>query len=179
MAPLEGYPNSASPTLKDHEHPARAIDEAGFATIWLRDVLFYDPSFGDAGQMLDPFVYLGFLAAVTRNIALGTAGIVAPLRDSMHLAKQVASADVLTNGRLLLGLASGDRPAEYPALNIDFDSRASRYQEAFEVVRCLTETDFPRIATQHSGRLDGGLNLLPRASGSRHVMDCDDRHEFR
>lgn len=150
LTPLEGYPASHRPTLREHEQRARAVDQAGFAAIWLRDVLFYDPSFGDTGQMLDPFVYLGFLSAVTKNVALGTAGIVSPLRDSMHIAKLAASADVLSNGRLLLGMASGDRPVEYPALNVDFDSRASRYQESFEVVRRLTEVDFPRIETEHT-----------------------------
>ncbi|WP_370453607.1 LLM class flavin-dependent oxidoreductase [Paracoccus sp. JM45] len=47
----------------------------------------HDPSFGDAGQVFDPFPYLGFLAGRTRHIALGTVGIVLPLRDPILLAK--------------------------------------------------------------------------------------------
>lgn len=164
LTPLEGYPTRPRPTLQEHEQRARSVDQAGFAAIWLRDVLFYDPGFGDTGQMLDPFVYLGFLAAVTTNVALGTAGIVSPLRESMHIAKQAASVDVLSNGRLLLGMASGDRPVEYPALNVDYDSRASRFQESFDVVRRLTEVDFPHLETRHSGRLDGTLDMLPKAA---------------
>ena len=58
IMPLEGYPNSPFPTLQDHQRLARIADEAGFASLWMRDVPFYDPSFGDTGQMIDPFVYL-------------------------------------------------------------------------------------------------------------------------
>jgi luciferase-type oxidoreductase len=132
IAPLEAYPNTPGPTLADHEKMAQYVDEAGFSSIWLRDVPFYDPSFGDVGQAIDPMVYAGFLAAITRQIGIGTAGIVLPLRDPLIVAKQAASVDVLLKGRFMLGLASGDRPAEYPAFGSDFDTRAERYREAFE-----------------------------------------------
>ena len=49
---------------------AKRTEEAGFASIWLRDVPFYDPNFGDAAQMLDPFVYAGYMASVTDNTIL-------------------------------------------------------------------------------------------------------------
>lgn len=70
--------------------------------------------------MLDPFVYIGFLADQTKRIALGIASIILPLRHPAHVAKAAASADVLSGGRLILGVASGDRPEEYPALNVPF-----------------------------------------------------------
>jgi hypothetical protein len=63
IMPLEGYPDSPFPTLANHQTMARMADEAGFSTLWLRDVPFYDPNFGDTGQVLDPMVYMGFLAA--------------------------------------------------------------------------------------------------------------------
>ena len=105
IAPLEGYPDGPSPTLANHAAMARLADDVGIAALWLRDVPFYDPSFGDVGQILDPMVYAGWLAATTRNIALGTAGIVAPIRDPVIVAKQASSADQLLGGRFLLGLA--------------------------------------------------------------------------
>ena len=108
IAPLESYPNSPGPTLQDHAHMAQKVDEAGFSAIWLRDVPFYDPNFGDVGQILDPLVYAGFLAAVTQDIAIGTAGIVLPLRDPLIVAKQAASVDQLLGGRFIMGLATGD-----------------------------------------------------------------------
>ncbi|WP_200844875.1 MULTISPECIES: LLM class flavin-dependent oxidoreductase [unclassified Novosphingobium] len=95
IMPMEGYPDSPFPTMRDHAAMARRADEAGFAALWMHDVPFYDPSFGDTGQVFDPFVYLGFLAAHTQRITLGTAGIVLPLRDPLIVAKQAASVDVL------------------------------------------------------------------------------------
>lgn len=54
IAPLEGYPDSAAPTMKDHLALAIQADKAGFAALWLRDVPLLDPGFGDAGQVFDP-----------------------------------------------------------------------------------------------------------------------------
>jgi luciferase-type oxidoreductase len=128
IAPLESYPDSPGPTLEDHAVMARKVDDAGFAALWLRDVPFYDPQFGDVGQILDPLVYAGYLAAVTQRITIGTAGIVLPLRDPLIVAKQAASIDQLLGGRFILGLATGDRPVEYPAFGLDFENRAERFR---------------------------------------------------
>jgi luciferase-type oxidoreductase len=167
IMPLEGYPDSAFPTLADHTRLARWADDTGFAALWMRDVPFYDPMFGDTGQMLDPMVYMGYLAAHTRQIALGTAGIVLPLREPIILAKQAVSVDQLSGGRLLLGLSSGDRAAEYPAFGADFDNRGERFREAVGLLKTLTQEDFPRAETQHYGTLDGSLDLIPKPFGKR------------
>src|ERR1700755_2873489 len=90
IAPLEGYPDSPGPSLADHAAMAQKADKMGMAALWLRDVPLYDQDFGDVGQILDPMVYAGWLAAVTRDIAIGTAGIVAPLRHPLLVAKQAA-----------------------------------------------------------------------------------------
>jgi hypothetical protein len=57
IAPLKGYPDSPGPTLENHVDIVRKADEIGIAALWLRDVPFYDPSFGDVGQIMDPMVY--------------------------------------------------------------------------------------------------------------------------
>ena len=66
-----------------------------------------DPSFGDIGQVYDPWVYLGWIAAQTRTIALATGSIILPLRHPLHTAKASASIDQLSGGRFVLGVASG------------------------------------------------------------------------
>jgi luciferase-type oxidoreductase len=170
IAPLEGYPDSPAPTMCDHLAMARKADDAGFSALWLRDVPFYDPSFGDVGQVFDPVVYAGFLAAVTSRIAIGTAGIVMPLRDPLAIAKQATSLDHLTDNRFLLGLSTGDRPIEYPAFGADFDNRADRFRDAYALIRAATERDYPRYASEHYGRLDGGLDLVPKPVGLRLPM---------
>ncbi|RKF21784.1 LLM class oxidoreductase [Altericroceibacterium spongiae] len=167
ITPLEAYPDSPFPTLKDHRRIAQQAEEAGFASIWLRDVPFYDPNFGDAAQMLDPFVYAGYLAAATETITLGTIGIVLPLREPVSVAKQALSVDRLTGGRFVLGLSTGDRPVEYPAFNVDFDDRGARYREAMELIRTLESEAFPRKTTQRFGTLSGNLDLYPKPVNGR------------
>ncbi|WP_226553819.1 TIGR03571 family LLM class oxidoreductase [Celeribacter naphthalenivorans] len=162
ITPLEAYPDSPFPTLKDHQQIAKQAEDAGFASIWVRDVPFYDPNFGDAAQMLDPFVYAGYLAAVTERITIGTTGIVLPLREPVSVAKQALSVDRLTEGRFILGLSTGDRPVEYPAFNIDFEDRGERYREAAEVIRTLSETRFPKAETLRFGTFSGNLDMHPK-----------------
>ncbi|RKE36350.1 luciferase-type oxidoreductase [Paraburkholderia sp. BL23I1N1] len=167
VAPLEGYPHGPAPTLANHAAMVRLVDDVGISALWLRDVPFYDPQSGDVAQILDHMVYAGWLAAVTRNIAIGTARIVAPLRDPLIVAKQTASADQLFGGRFLLGLASGDRSAEYPAFGIGFHTRAERYREALDIIRTVTEQPFPLHESRRYGRLDGSLDLVPKPAASR------------
>ncbi|NVZ24664.1 TIGR03571 family LLM class oxidoreductase [Pseudomonas gingeri] len=167
IAPLEGYPDSPAPTLANHAAMARLADDVGIAALWLRDVPFFDPTFGDVGQILDPMVYAGWLSAVTRNIAIGTAGIVAPLRDPLIVAKQAASVDQLLGGRLLLGLSSGDRPAEYPAFGQTFNQRAARFREALQIIHTVSEQSFPSYRSQYHGNMDGNLDLIPKPAIQR------------
>ncbi|MEM6990184.1 MAG: LLM class oxidoreductase [Myxococcota bacterium] len=160
VVPLENYASSRVPTMHDHIARARLADSLGFSALWLRDVPFNVPSFGDAGQLFDPFVYLGVLAAQTHRIALGVASIVLPLRHPAHVAKAAASADVLSAGRLILGVASGDRPAEYPALNLPFDDRGERFRESFAYIERMRETT-PTFQSAY-GSPGSGLDMLPK-----------------
>ncbi|MGU7776166.1 LLM class oxidoreductase [Burkholderia sp. MR1-5-21] len=164
ILPLEGYPDTPVPTMKDHAALTRLADELGFAALWARDVPTYDPQFGDVGQIFDPFTYLGFLAANTSRIALGTGSAVITLRHPLLLAKQAASIDRLTDGRLLLGVASGDRAVEYPAFGLehDFELRGDRFREAFELLRVATEQDFPVGAFARFGTLTGRVDTIPK-----------------
>ncbi|WP_176500799.1 LLM class oxidoreductase [Sphingomonas sp. HMP9] len=162
VAPLEPYAGLPWPTLDSHAEAVRLVDKTDFAAIWLRDVPFYDPGFGDTGQVVDPMVYAGWLAASTRRIAIGTAGIVSPLRDPLIVAKQATSIDRLSNGRFILGLATGDRPSEFAAFGSDIGNRVERYRDALGVIRAATEQSFPQHLSRFYGALDGGLDMLPK-----------------
>jgi luciferase-type oxidoreductase len=167
IAPLEGYPTAPWPTLAGHEEMVALVDTAGFAAIWLRDVPFYDPGFGDVGQIIDPMVYAGWLAGKTRNVAIGTAGIVLPLRDPFAVAKQATSIDQLSGGRFLLGLSTGDRPSEFKAFGRDIDTRAERYRDALAIIKASTEQAFATHRSTQHGELDGSLDLIPKPVGPR------------
>jgi luciferase-type oxidoreductase len=136
------------------------VDRSGFAAVWMRDVPVFDPnSFGDAGSVYDPFVNLGFLAGMTRNIALGTAAVVLPLRHPMMVAKSAASVDVLSGGRLILGVASGDRPVEYPLLGLDFESRGHAFRDSVNYLRAAWKSNGLPIGKDG---IEPSLDLLPK-----------------
>ncbi|MEM7598287.1 MAG: LLM class oxidoreductase [Pseudomonadota bacterium] len=165
VTPLEAHGNSPTPTLERHIERAQLADDLGFSSLWLRDVPFNVPSFGDAGQTFDPFVYLGLLAGATKQIGLGVASVILPLRHPAHVAKSAASVDVLSGGRLLLGVASGDRPEEYPAMNMDFDSRGERFRDSVSYIRAMADA-YPRAQTEQ-GVLTGAADMLPKPVGGR------------
>lgn len=168
VVPLENYANSAVPTMQQQIERIQLADQLGFAAVWLRDVPYNVPSFGDAGHIYDPFVLLGVLAAQTKHIALGVASIVLPLRHPAHIAKAAASVDVLSNGRLLLGIASGDRPEEYPALNLNFEDRGARFRESYHYIQnsWQTKAEF----TNYYGSPSAGIDLLPKPKNGQFPM---------
>jgi luciferase-type oxidoreductase len=92
--PIEAFKGD-QPTMRNQEYLARRAEELGFAALWYRDVPLRDPNFGDIGQVYDPWVYLGWIAAQTRTIALATGSIILPVRHPLHTAKAAASIDQL------------------------------------------------------------------------------------
>lgn len=160
VVPIENYVDGPVPTMCRQVDRIQLAEKLGFSAVWLRDVPFNVPSFGDAGQVYDPFVFLGTLAGATEEIALGMASIILPLRHPAHVAKAAATADVLSKGRLILGVASGDRPAEYPALNIPFEDRGLRFRESFNYIRQMA-TSRPEFENEF-GNPGQGMDMLPK-----------------
>jgi luciferase-type oxidoreductase len=161
--PIEAFKGDTPLMLNQYKLAQRA-EELGFSTLWFRDVPLRDPSFGDVGQVFDPWVYLGFIAAHTSAIALGTASIALPLRHPLHTAKAAASVDRLSNGRLLLGVASGDRPVEFPAFDVDPDRRGEVFRENLDVMRRAQRTSFEPL--QWSGGLLANADFVPKPTTS-------------
>lgn len=137
--PLRFYQGD-SEVLRGQARLVREIDRQGFAGVWVRDVPLYDPTFGDAGQVFDPFTYLAFLAAHTERIALATDSAIFSLRHPIDLAKAAASVDQLSGGRLVMGIASGDRPGEFPAYGLEHSQRGERFAQAVSDFRQLLQT---------------------------------------
>ncbi|MBI5279694.1 MAG: LLM class oxidoreductase [Burkholderiales bacterium] len=159
MLPIEAFAGD-EPRMTRQVELAQYAEAHGFDALWLRDVPLRDPTFGDVGQVFDTFVYLGYLAAHTRTIALGTAAIVLPHRHPLHTAKAVASADQLSGGRLLLGVASGDRPVEFPAFGVDITRRAEIFREHLDAMRTAWGRHYPLLAGSF-GRL-ANADLVPK-----------------
>jgi luciferase-type oxidoreductase len=161
--PIEAFKGD-EPSMQGQERLAQRAQALGYAALWVRDVPLRDPSFGDLGQIHDPWVYLGWIAAHTQTIALATGSIVLPLRHPLHVAKAAASVDQLSGGRLVLGVASGDRPVEFPAFAVDIEQRAVLFRDSFEVIHHVLEREYPMLNST-AGVLTGNADLVPKPLG--------------
>jgi len=141
------------PDMQRHADLAKLVDQLGFRALWVRDVPVYDPSFGDAAQVFEVFTYLGCLAGITQDILLGTAAVVLPIREPLLTLKAAATVQQLSGNRLLMGVASGDRPVEYPLFGRDFPGRGANFRNQVDLLRDHARAHLPE-------RLD----LLPRPS---------------
>ena len=159
--PIEAFQGDR-PTMNGQEALAKRAEALGLATLWFRDVPLRVPCFGDVGQVFETFTYLSWIAAHTRDIALATGAVVLPLRHPLLTAKQAASVDRLSNGRLVMGVASGDRPEEFPAFGQSLNDRGDAFRENLAVMRTALEVDFPRLASDRYGTLDGSVDLVPK-----------------
>ncbi|MDR6688663.1 luciferase-type oxidoreductase [Arthrobacter sp. 1088] len=164
ISPLEGF-DGPVPGMDNHVGLIQQAERAGFSTVWVRDVPLLDPSFGDTGQVFDTWSYLGYLAAKTETISLGTSSVVLPLRHPLDTAKAASSIDHLSGGRLLLGVATGDRAVEFPAYGVEHESRGERFRESLSVIRQVTENRFPNLDSS-LGTMRG-TDLLPKPTHGR------------
>ncbi|MGH8012422.1 MAG: LLM class F420-dependent oxidoreductase [Candidatus Binataceae bacterium] len=85
----------------------------------------------------DPLLPLAFAAALTSGIRLATGVVILPQRNPLYLAKEIATLDVLSNGRVILGIGSGWLKEEFDALGLDFHTRGARTDEAIVAMRAL------------------------------------------
>lgn len=143
---------------------ARAAEDAGFAALYARDIPLRVPSFGDVGQVYDPWIFLTHMAAHTSRIALGTAGIVLPVRHPLHTAKSAASLDRLSGGRFLLGLASGDRPEEFRAFGVEQGERGEYFREHLKVLTHALTTEMRGI--RWSGGWMHSADVVPKPTAA-------------
>lgn len=143
---------------------AKRAEELNFASLFVRDVPLRDPNFGDVGQIYDPFTYLGYVAANTEKIALGTGSIILTLRHPLHVAKAAASVDRLSGERLILGVATGDRPIEFPAFSVNPEDRSELFREAISVMKKAWKEHFPVIDSLRVHMTNGDLLPKPKLS---------------
>ncbi|HEY7655066.1 MAG TPA: TIGR03619 family F420-dependent LLM class oxidoreductase [Methylomirabilota bacterium] len=135
---------------------AARAEEVGLDSVWVTDhvVVPRDVSLIYRDDMLDPLAVLPWLAGVTERIALGTSVIVLPYRSPLPVAKLLASVDVLSGGRLIVGVAVGWLEGEFEALGVPFRERGRRTDEAIELFRAVWTQEYPEIKTA-SHRLTG------------------------
>src|SRR5258707_1444073 len=130
------HPHPASEPYPHREVHARvtteiqAADRLGYDTAWVAEHHFSN----QYGIMPDVFTYMGYLAAQTSRIRLGTAVVTVPLYDPIRVVENMAFVDILSGGRIVLGLGSGYRPYEFEGFGRDFDSRRDIQEEAIDLI---------------------------------------------
>ena len=127
---------------------AQAAEDMGYAYIEVPDHVFgvkardgWVPLYNERDPFHETFVTLGFLAAVTKSIRLSTGILISPQRQTGVIAKQAAEVDLLSGGRLRLGIGVGWNHVEYEALGMDWKTRGARQGEQVQVLRRLWTED--------------------------------------
>ena len=113
-------------------------EELGFDSVWTTDHVLMPASMPDPyGNLVESLIALSLAAALTRQVQLGTSIIVTPQREPVLLAKQLASIDAISGGRLILGAGVGWLEQEFAYLNADYKNRGSRFNEGISLARAL------------------------------------------
>ncbi len=153
---------------------AQALEAAGFDSLWVSDHILQPRSIESAYPFsadgratwstevayLDAVVALGVLAALTERVELGSAILVLPLRQPLVLAKQLATVDVLSGGRLSLGIGTGWLAEEFEALGVDFRARGRITDDWIALLRS-SWTGFPEAFHSDRYTLRADMVALP------------------
>ena len=121
----------------------------------------WEGSYTAESMFHEPFVLFGYLAGVTTTLELVTAVLILSQRQTALVAKQAAEVDLLTGGRLRLGVGVGWNHVEYEALNQDFSNRGSRYTEQIELLREFWTKDTVGFDGRYHKVDHAGINPQP------------------
>jgi probable F420-dependent oxidoreductase len=149
---------------------AQAIESMGYTHILAFDSVVganpnrpggWDSQYTYQHAFHEPFVLFGFCAGVTRRIELVTGIVILPQRQTALVAKQAAAVDVLSGGRLRLGIGVGWNTVEFEALGENFKNRGKRVEEQLEVMRLLWTKELVTYEGQWHRVPDAGIRPLP------------------
>ena len=140
---------------------ARAADDLGFRAIWTSDHLLAPGTLPQFSRVFEPLTVLSYLAATTSRVLLGTSVIVLPMRSPFVVAKQAATLDLLSGGRLVLGIGVGSYPEEYANVHADFHTRGARMDEMIALFRHLWSGNRGPFQGRYYAFTDGVFEPLP------------------
>jgi alkanesulfonate monooxygenase SsuD/methylene tetrahydromethanopterin reductase-like flavin-dependent oxidoreductase (luciferase family) len=162
-------------------HLAITAEKCGFESLWTVEHVVIPKGYqtpypyskdgkipgGEDVAIPDPLLPLGFVAALTKKIKLATGVMILPQRHPLYVAKELATLDLLSGGRTILGIGSGWLKEEFDALGLDFHARGARTDEAIKSMRFTNPVQKNGVpvhicghspaAAKHAGRLGDGF----------------------
>jgi probable F420-dependent oxidoreductase len=143
---------------------AEAAEELGFHSVWATEHIIVGPEGVDPyGRVYDPLVTLGWIAGWTERVALGTSIVLVPLHHPIRLAKEAATLQELSGGRLLLGVGMGWHEDEFRFMGIPFRGRGRRADESLRLMTALWRGE-SSFAGEHWSFDDATFAPLPDAT---------------
>ncbi len=145
-------------------------EQAGFDSIWVGDHLLYRYASGETRGPWEAWTTLAGLAEATERVALGPLVAASAFHAPLMLAKQAATVDEISGGRLVLGLGAGWNPVEFNALGAPFDHRISRFEEWFTIVRTLLRDGFIDFEGEFFTAREAELLPTPARPGGPEIL---------
>jgi probable F420-dependent oxidoreductase len=140
---------------------ARHAEELGFADVWVSDHIVHPAEQSYPSPfLLDPFATLTWAAAVTDRVRVGTSVLVVPQHNPVWLANHLATVDVMSGGRLIVGAGIGWSEREYEALGQGFHDRGKRFDEILDLLRAAWRDDPVSFSSEHYELRD--IRFLPK-----------------
>ena len=165
-----GWPGHPAATARTLAEVARAAEDAGFTSLWVMDHFIQIPQVGREWEdMLESHTTLGYLAGVTRRIRLGTLVTGITYRNIAHLAKIVATLDVLSGGRAMCGIGAAWFEREHRLYGWEFPPLAERFarlEDALELLPLMWGPGLAAVRRPHRHGERG--DLLPAAAAGAH-----------
>jgi probable F420-dependent oxidoreductase len=141
-------------------------EDLGFADVWVSEhvILPKDAPYPPSPAFYEPILTLTWAAAATRRIRLGTSVIVLPMHHPVPVAKQVATLQCLSGGRVIFGIGVGWLEAEFAALGVPFRERGRRTDESIALMRALWSEDPVSFQTKYIAATIADMRMQPRPS---------------
>ena len=156
-----------------HEDPANRIltaattaEDLGYSTVWVADHVVFPSQipggyvFNPEDPFLDPLTVLAALAYKTSRIKLGTAVLILPYRHPLAVAKALATIDVLSGGRLVVGVGAGWLEQEFTALGTSIKERGARTDETMDIFKAVWTQKTPQFSGKHFQFAD--IKFIPK-----------------
>ena len=134
--------NTINPLHQFQEHLIVKADQLGFEGIWLRDIILSPQYSNDIGTGYEIITYLSYLAGITKKVRLGSAVLSMLCRNEIITAKQIASIDQLSKGRLDIGFGYGDRPLELDYFNVNVENKNNELASKIETIQLILKNGY-------------------------------------